>query len=271
MPGLSPWQKALTQMKLISYPADRALTSPIGGENHPSRSLCLIPARGGSKRIVRKNIRSFAGKPMISWPLFAALESKIFEQVVVSTDDAEIAELALSLGASVPFMRDNALSDDFASTAAVTIDALIRLAESGLTYDFVCCLYPTAVFTSAHDLSASFLALIKAESLTCLAVTPYPASPFKAMMKNKNHRIYPVKSEFQLTRSQDLPDAWHDAGQFCWSSVEPLIRDGRVCMADAIGYEMEKYSVVDIDEEVDFLFAQKVFLLGERGMQSTAL
>jgi pseudaminic acid cytidylyltransferase len=231
------------------------------------RTLCLIPARAGSKRILRKNIRTFAGKPMIYWPLTAAIESQIFNQIVVSTDDTEIADYAKSLGAFVPFRRQSNLSDDYATTASVTVDALHRLSEIGFHYDYVCCLYPTAVFTKAHDLSASYLALVKADSPTCLAITPYHATPFRAMLKDNEAHLSPVISTFQLTRSQDLPEAWHDAGQFCWSSTKQLIEDGQVCMTNAIGHEMERYSVIDIDEEVDFIFAQQLFLLRSRGKE----
>lgn len=233
----------------------------------PKRKLCLIPARAGSKRIIRKNVRVFAGKPMIYWPLITALESKIFNQVVVSTDDAEIADIAKANGAFVPFYRGQYLADDYATTAMVTIDALHQLASIGLEYDYVCCLYPTAVFTTADDLHASYKALVSTDSCTCLAVTEYQATPFRAMIKDNENRLTPAMSNFQLTRSQDLPKAWHDAGQFCWSCTDQLLEDGQVRMSNAIGHEMRKYSVIDIDEEEDFVFAQQLFILRSAGKQ----
>jgi N-acylneuraminate cytidylyltransferase len=233
----------------------------------PKRALCLIPARAGSKRIARKNVRAFAGKPMIYWPLVAALESNVFNQVVVSTDDSEIADIAKAIGAFVPFYRDDHLADDYATTAMVTIDALRQLASIGLEYDYVCCLYPTAVFTTADDLQASYKALVSAGSCTCLAVTQYHATPFRAMIKDDENRLTPAMSIFQLTRSQDMPEAWHDAGQFCWSCTDQIVKDGQVSMSNAIGHEMRKYSVVDIDEEEDLVFAQQLFILRSTGRQ----
>lgn len=225
------------------------------------KTICIIPARAGSKRISRKNIRMFAGKPMIYWPIKAALGSKIFSDVVVSTDDKQIAEVAESHGASIPFYREERLSDDYTSTAEVTIDALRRLSSTSQQYDHVCCLYATAVFTKSHDLLASYQSLVASGSTTCLAVAPYQTTPFRALIKNSKNLLSPTLSAYQLTRSQDLPKAWHDAGQFCWSCTKTLIENGQVCMEDAIGYELEKYSVVDIDEESDFFFAERLFLL----------
>lgn len=206
---------------------------------------------------------------MISWPIAAAIESQVFDHVMVSTDDKEIAALAESAGAWVPYLREQRLSDDVTTTASVTVDALHRLSEMGYYFDYVCCLYPTAVFTTARDLSASYQAIVKEGSQTCLAVTPYPATPFRAIVKGPDDRLSAAMPSFQLSRTQDLPKAWHDAGQFCWSHCEQLIMDGQVSMADAIGHEMKMYSVVDIDEEVDFLFAEKLFILkAQTGLNS---
>lgn len=225
------------------------------------KPLCLIPARGGSKRIPRKNIRIFAGKPMITWVIETALESNIFERVIVSTDDTEIAEIAVSAGANIPFLREKRMADDFTTTASVTAATLLHLSKGGMDYDLVCCLYPTAVFTTPSDIVASHVAMMETGSSTCLAIAEYQASPYRALTRGEDNKLKHSLELFKHSRSQDLPRMWHDAGQFCWSCCDQLIRDGQISMLNAIGHEMKRHSVIDIDDEIDFLFAEKLFLL----------
>jgi pseudaminic acid cytidylyltransferase len=222
--------------------------------------LCLIPARGGSKRIPRKNIRSFAGRPMIAWSIEKAIKTSLFQDIVVSTDDLEIASISQAFGAWIPFMRESELSDDFSSTGAVTFDALSRLSQIGRAYDYVCCLYPTAVFTSTLDLISSYQTLVRAGCSTCLAVTSYSFSPFRALVTGQDDRLHFAYAHYQNSRTQDLPQALHDAGQFCWSRTRDLLASGSVEMNNVIGHMMKKGSVIDIDDEDDLRFAEQLFL-----------
>lgn len=178
-------------------------------------NLAVIPARGGSKRIPRKNIKPFCGKPMIAWSIEAALASGCFDRVIVSTDDEEIAAVAREYGAEVPFMRSAELADDYAGTTPVIRDAVLRYAELYQMPAFVCCLYATAPFVQPADLQQGLATLQQADDAAyAFSVTSFPAPIQRALRVNQQGRVEMFQPENFHTRSQDLEPAFHDAGQF---------------------------------------------------------
>lgn len=221
--------------------------------------LAVIPARGGSKRIPRKNIKPFCGKPMIAWSIEAALESGCFDQVVVSTDDAEIAEVARQCGAQVPFVRPAELSDDHTGTTAVVAHAIDRFTAQGQTPEQVCCLYATAPFVSADDLRRGFTVLTETGSDYAFSVTSYAFPIQRAIRLNETGRVEMFNAEHFNTRSQDLEDAYHDAGQFYWGRADAW-QQGRMIFSPAAAPVMlPRHRVQDIDTPEDWARAEWMF------------
>jgi pseudaminic acid cytidylyltransferase len=181
--------------------------------------LAVIPARGGSKRIPRKNIRSFAGRPMIGHAISGAQASGLFDRIVVSTDDEEIASIATSLGAEVPFMRPAALADDHTPTVPVVAHAIGACREMGWPVQEVCCIYPCVPFLQPQDLRAA-LELLGHGSHYAFPVTPFPSAIQRALRREESGSVWPFFPEFAATRTQDLPPAFHDAGQFYWGTAQ---------------------------------------------------
>lgn len=219
--------------------------------------VAVIPARGGSKRIPRKNIKNFCGKPMIGWSIQTALHSGCFDRVVVSTDDREIARIAEDLGAEVPFMRPARLADDYTGTLAVIAHSVDVL---GLQKrDFVCCLYSTAPFVLTSDIERGVRLLQQANAEYAFSVTSYAFPIQRAVRINKYNRIEMFQPEYSNTRSQDLEEAWHDAGQFYWGKAEawskqkPLFSDASVPVA------LPRHRVQDIDTPEDWERAEWMF------------
>ena len=217
-----------------------------------SSPICIIPARGGSKRIPRKNVIGFNGKPMISWSINAALESGLFEDVIVSTDDPEIAGISREYGASTPFMRDAALSDDHATTAEVMIDALHRYPETKIA----CCLYPTAPLVTIRDLHKACTLLTERELDCVLSVTEYDFHPLRAFSRSPNGSLSFNWPEYEVTRSQDLPNLVHDAGMFYFLKTESLLNTGKIVCGSAVGVEIPRHRAVDIDTPEDLEIAK---------------
>lgn len=220
------------------------------------RALCIIPARGGSKRIPRKNIRPFLGEPIITHPIRAALAAGCFDEVMVSTDDEEIAAVARAAGASVPFMRSQENASDQAGTVPVLLEVLAGYAASDRRFELGCCLYPTAVFATptllqrGRDLLASDPA---ADSVIPVVRYGYP---IQRSLRLDNGRLAMRWPEHLLTRSQDLEPAYHDAGQFYWFRTASLLREGRLMTANARGLELSEAEVQDVDNEVDWQLAE---------------
>jgi pseudaminic acid cytidylyltransferase len=226
--------------------------------------VAIIPARGGSRRIPRKNIRLFHGRPLIAWPIAAALESRLFTRVVVSTDDPEIAAVAESCGAAVPFLRPPELADDFTPTAAVVDHALARLAEEREIYDYVCTIYPTAPLLESRYLIEGYERLKSSGAVYSFAAatTSFPIQrTFTITPEGRCRMFFP---EHYQTRSQDLEPSYQDAGQFYWrnlarSSREPLF--GR----DSIPILLPRHLVQDIDTPEDWKMAELLFEVIKRG------
>lgn len=220
-------------------------------------NLCVIPARGGSKRIPRKNIREFCGKPMIAWSIEAAQASGCFDQIIVSTDDAEIADLARQWGADVPFLRPAKLADDFAGTTPVVAHAVRWYLEHGQEFTAVCCLYATAPFVEPADIrqGLDLLAQVAADRFVFTAAAY--ASPIQRAL-----RLDPASGEAQMwqpdqfsRRSQDLEPAYHDAGQFYWGRPQAWLQSGAL-FEGSKPLLLPRWRVQDIDREDDWTQAE---------------
>jgi N-acylneuraminate cytidylyltransferase len=221
--------------------------------------LAIIPARGGSKRIPRKNIKLFCGKPMIAWSIEAARQSGCFDHIVVSTDDAEIAEVARQYGAQVPFMRPAELSDDHTGTTAVIAHAINWFAAQGQTPAQVCCLYATAPFVSADDLRRGLTVLTEAGSDYAFSVTSYAFPIQRAIRITPAGRVEMFNVEHFNTRSQDLEEAYHDAGQFYWGRADAWLQGQMIFSPAAAPVMLPRHRVQDIDTPEDWLRAEWLF------------
>jgi pseudaminic acid cytidylyltransferase len=221
--------------------------------------LCVIPARGGSKRIPRKNIKRFCGQAMIGYSIKAALDSRCFDQVIVSTDDAEIAEVAKSFGASVPFVRPDELANDYTGTAPVIKHAIEWFDDQGQSPSEVCCLYATAPFVQANAIRKAYNQMKQEQVDYCFTVTSF-AFPIQRAIKvttaNKIEMFYPKHLE---TRSQDLEESYHDAGQFYWGKAEAFKQQKPVFSKDASPYILPRYLVQDIDTLEDWARAEIMY------------
>jgi N-acylneuraminate cytidylyltransferase len=221
--------------------------------------LAVIPARGGSKRIPRKNIKLFCGRPMIAWSIEAARQSGCFDQVAVSTDDAEIAEVARQCGAQVPFIRPAALSDDHTSTSAVVAHATNWFATHGQTPKQVCCIYATAPFVSVADLRQGLTVLTETGADYAFSVTSYAFPIQRAIRLATNNRVEMFNPEHFNTRSQDLEEAYHDAGQFYWGRAEAWLQGRMIFSPAAAPVFLPRHRVQDIDTVEDWIRAEWMF------------
>lgn len=214
--------------------------------------LAVIPARGGSKRIPGKNIRLFAGKPMIVWSIEAALRCGIFDRIIVSTDDEAIADVAREAGADVPFMRPPELSDDHTATIPVIAHAIEAMAEQGFDATEICCLYATAPFVSADDIQKAYEAFTQGNWRYCFTVTDFPAPVFRSFEILENGSVQMFWPENFTVRSQDLPQAYHDAGQFYWGKKEAWLSGDKLFAEYAHGFRIPRWRVQDIDTPDDW-------------------
>jgi pseudaminic acid cytidylyltransferase len=220
------------------------------------RNICIIPARGGSKRIPRKNIKNFLGKPIIAYSITEALNSGLFEEVMVSTDDNEIANIAIELGASVPFLRSLKNSNDFATTADVILEVITKYADNGKIYDNICCCYPTAPFISSHRLFEGFelLKLDKVDSV--FPITSFDYTIWRSFKENADGYLSFNWSEFENTRSQDLSTAFHDAGQWYWIKRNSFLKNKKIVTSHSKGIILNSLEVQDIDNIHDWKIAE---------------
>lgn len=221
--------------------------------------IAIIPARGGSKRIPRKNIRLFAGKPMIDYAISAARESQLFDHLIVSTDDPEIAEISLTLGAEVPFSRPSELSDDHTPTVPVIAHAIRECQAAGWDLNEVCCIYPGVPFIRTSDLAAAFELLRRGGGAGyTFPVTPFPAAIQRALRRLPDGSVSPFDPRHVNTRTQDLEPAFHDAGQFYWGGVSAWL-NGLSIHAHGAAIVLPEWRVVDIDTEDDWVRAELLF------------
>lgn len=226
-------------------------------------NLCIITARGGSKRIPRKNIKEFLGKPIIAYSIEAALTSGIFDEVMVSTDDEEIAEIAREYGASVPFMRSAATANDYASTRDVLVEVLDEYEKRGKTYDFFSCVYPTAPFVTAEKLKAAFAKLQESDADAVMPVIPFSYPPQRAFVIENGSLTF-MYPEYKLARSQDLQPIYHDCGQFYFYKTD-IYRGAKPGTGKTLPLIMPEEETQDIDNFSDWELAElkyKKFILG---------
>jgi len=221
--------------------------------------LAVIPARGGSKRIPRKNIRLFCGQPMIAWSIEAALKSSCFDEVMVSTDDTEIAEVARQYGAHVPFVRPAELSDDHTGTTAVVAHAVDWFAMRGQTPTQVCCLYATAPFVTPDDLLRGLNMLNETGCDYAFSVTSYAFPIQRAVRITHAGRIEMLDAKHFNSRSQDLEEAYHDAGQFYWGSADAWRERKLIFSPVSAPVLLPRYRVQDIDTLEDWVRAEWMF------------
>jgi len=222
-------------------------------------NLAVIPARVGSKRIPLKNIKNFNGKPIISWSIEVALKSKIFDKVIVSTDNSEIKEIAIKNGAEVPFIRPKKLADDTTPTAPVIKHAITELEQLGFTYKNICCIYPCAPFINSNDLKKSLQILDKGFNFV-YPVIEYSHPIERAMQKNSEGVMRFILPSYELTRTQDFDKNFHDAGAFYWGKRLSWLSGMRM-HSNGYGYEVPRSKFVDIDTYDDWLRAEIVHKL----------
>ena len=221
-------------------------------------NIAVIPARGGSKRIPRKNIKKFCGRPMLAWAIEIAEKSELFEHIVVSTDDQEIAEIAVEEGGEVPFMRPSDLSDDFAGTVPVIAHAAKACIDFGWEVDYICCIYPCAPTIQVTDLAVALDLLQEKIVDFTYPVTEYAHPVQRAMRKLSNGRMQFIDPENESVRTQDLETAYHDAGQFYWGKTSAWIENKKM-HTDGLGMPIPGWRVVDIDTVDDWRRAEILF------------
>jgi N-acylneuraminate cytidylyltransferase len=222
------------------------------------RCVAVIPARGGSKRIPHKNIRPFAGRPLIEYAIGLAQECGLFERIIVSTDSSEICEAAEKAGAEVPFMRPAMFSDDHVTSAAVIHHALEAIAAED-QYEYVCCLYPATPFTNSDDLQRGLALLIDGDAKSTFAVTRFAAPIRRAFEQRQDKTLALVWPEYRDTRSQDLRETYHDIGQFYWLPVQSFMQDQVLISEQSRGVVYERWRAHDIDTEEDWMLAETIF------------
>jgi pseudaminic acid cytidylyltransferase len=222
-------------------------------------NLAVIPARGGSKRIPQKNVKAFCGKPMIAWTIEAAREAGCFDRIIVSTDDEEIAGVARQWGAETPFVRPAELSDDYVGTIPVTRHAVEYLVESGQTPQAVCCLYATAPLMIPSDILRGLELLNTTECDYAFSVTNYAFPIQRAVRIKEDGRVEMFWPENFHTRSQDLVEAFQDAGQFYWGRPEAWLAERAVFLANSVPIVLPRHRVQDIDTPEDWLRAELLF------------
>lgn len=221
-------------------------------------NVLLIPARGGSKRIPRKNVRPFAGKPMIAWSIEAALACGVADRVIVSTDDENIADVARAHGAEVPFMRPAALADDHATTMDVIVHALEALAADGVSPDYLCCLYATAPFVQAAEIRAALAQLAGSRFDYCFSATHFDYPVQRALRRTADGGIDMLYPQYRDTRSQDLEETLHDAGQFYWGRAAAFRARRPILSPAATPFLLPRWRVCDIDTPDDWARAERM-------------
>lgn len=218
-------------------------------------AICIIPARGGSKRIPRKNVRDFLGKPILAYSIEAALGSGLFDEVMVSTDDGEIAGIARSSGASVPFMRSADTAGDMSTTADVLLEVLGRYAESGRSFDVVCCVYATAPFVTPGRIREAF-GLLGEGIASVVSATPFSFPPQRGLALGGDGSVRWWMPEYANERSQDLLTIYHDAGQLYLVRARDLARERSLICSPCAMLELPESEVQDIDNESDWAIAE---------------
>jgi pseudaminic acid cytidylyltransferase len=221
--------------------------------------IAVIPARGGSKRVPRKNIKEFCGKPMIAWSIEAAIKSNCFDRIVCSTDDEEIAAVAREYGAETPFLRPAKLADDYTATIPVITHAIEYLQQENAPIDLVCCIYATAPFMLQEDIQQGLEKIIKYEADFCFTVTSYPYPIQRSIRITKDNRCEMFQPELFEKRSQDLEEAYHDAGQFYWGKTKAWLEGNTLFSNRSIPHVLPRCRVQDVDTVEDWEKAELMY------------
>lgn len=230
------------------------------------RKIAIITARGGSKRIPRKNIREFCGRPILAYSIEAARESGLFDTVMVSTDDAEIAEIARRYGAEVPFYRSEDTANDFATTNDVLLEVLAEYEKRGERYELGCCIYPTAPFVTAGKLQDAMRRLESSGADTLIPVVAFSYPPQRAMIVREDRLVFEYP-QYLDSRSQDLEPHYHDVGQFYLFYTDAFKRNRKLMTGDILPYVVSELEVQDIDSLTDWEIAEIKFrFMKERGV-----
>lgn len=219
-------------------------------------NLLIIPARGGSKRIPKKNIKDFLGKPIIAYSIEAAITSGLFDEIMVSTDDESIAEVAIKYGAKVPFMRSEKNSDDYATTFDVVEEVLSQYKSLHKIFDYTCCLYACAPFAKANKLISAFQLLKKENFDSVVPIVPFGFPIQRAFKMDENNKISFFNPEFSITRSQDLERSYHDTGQFYWMNTVKCLEKKAIITDHTGSIVVSEIEAQDIDTEVDWKLAE---------------
>ena len=223
-------------------------------------NLCIIPARGGSKRIPKKNIKSFLGKPIITYSIEAAIQSKLFTEIMVSTDCQETAEIALEYGAKVPFLRSKRNSNDFATTYDVIKEVIDEYKKNEVNFKNICCIYACAPFVTANKLKQAYQELSNRKVDAIFPIIEY-SFPIQRAIKINNERIELFNTDYLNKRSQDLEKSYHDAGQFYWMKTEIILQKGQIITDNCSSIIITELEGQDIDNKIDWKLAELKFKL----------
>lgn len=219
------------------------------------KKVAIITARGGSKRIPRKNIKEFCGKPILAYSIQAALEAGVFDTVMVSTDDMEIAEIAKKYGAEVPFYRSEKTANDYATTADVILEVIEEYEKLGQFFDMVCCIYPTAPFLTADKLKDAVQRLENSDADTLIPVVTFSYPVQRALVIREEKLVFEYP-EFLDSRSQDLEPHYHDVGQFYIMKTEAFKKSRKIMVGNILPFEISEMEVQDIDNQTDWEIAE---------------
>ena len=231
-------------------------------------NLAVIPARGGSKRIPKKNIRDFCGQPIIKYSINAALDTDLFEEIMVSTDDEEIKNVAVSSGASIPFSRSEQNASDYATLSDVLLEVLQNYTLSGKTFDFVCIILPTAPLISSQKIQEGFQLITSGGYSSVIPVVRFAYPIQRALKVLENGCLEMIQPENKNIRSQDLQPAYHDSGQFYWIRTKDFLQEKSIFMNATGAIELSEFDAQDIDTEEDWQVAELKFLLHRKAHET---
>lgn len=228
-------------------------------------SVIIIPARGGSKRIAGKNIRNFAGKPMIAYAIQAALDAKVADRVIVSTESEEIARIARQWGAEVPFIRPLELADDQTPTSPVILHAIDELEKNDYSADYICCLYATTPFVQPHQIKCGLQMVTSGTAMSTCTVARFPSSIWRGLRLNNEDCLEAIWPEHRPARSQDLPESYYDAGQFYWAKTANYRQTRSFLGKGCKPIILPRYLAIDLDTLEDWYTAELIFTaLGDK-------
>ena len=230
------------------------------------KNIAIIPARGGSKRIPRKNIKDFLGKPIIAYSIEAALKSSVFDEIMVSTDDVEIAEIAKKYGANIPFYRSEELADDKAATKDVLVDVINKYKNMGTDFDYACCIYPCTPFITPFKLKEGFEILLNKKANSAIPVVKF-SYPIQRALKIEDNKLSMISPENFNICSQDLMPAYHDIGQYYWFKIDKFIEKPVLFSEDAFPIITSELEVQDIDTIEDWKIAEMKYRILKENVQ----